>query len=113
MAFSSDAVIKFKQSTAADVVANRVRIRPANTPFAADEPHEDVPVSEITVGSDGFSRIPFSRLAQGANLDGRYDVHVTAIDDAGGESPALEIDDQDFDFVLPDAPTEGSVESGQ
>ena len=112
MAFSRDAVLKFRQSASTDVVANRIRLRPANTPFVADEPFTDVPVAEVTVGEDGFSRVPFTRFAPN-DLDGRYDVHVTAIDDAGGESPALEIDDQDFDFVLPSAPTEGSVESGQ
>jgi hypothetical protein len=112
MAFSRDAVLKFRQSTAADVVANRIRVRPANTPFAADEPFVDVPVDPSRVGEDGFTRIPFTLFAA-EDLDGRYDVHVTAIDDAGGESTALEVDDQDFDFVLPDAPTEGSVESGQ
>ncbi len=110
MAFSKDAVLKFKQSVAADVVANRIRIRPANTPFVKDEPHVDVPVDASRVGSDGFTRIPFTLFAPD-DLDGRYDVHVTAIDDAGGESEtALEVDNQDFDFVLPEAPTEGSVE---
>jgi hypothetical protein len=110
MAFSKDAKIKFRQSTAADLVGNRVRIRPANTPAVKDEPFDDVALADVEVTPDGFSHIPFAALAHGQELDGRYDVHVTALDDAGNESEGfLEIDNQDFDFVLPSAPTDGSI----
>lgn len=110
MSFGPNAKIKFKQSVAADVVANRIRIRPANTAAVKDDPFEDVP--KPTPDADGFSRIVVGGLSQAQGLDGHYDVHVTALDDATppGESGFLEIDDVDFDFAPPDAPTEGSIE---
>ena len=104
-------ILRFKQSVSPDVVANRVRIRPANTPAQKDSPYEDV--AKPPVDTDGFSRIALDHLTQAQGLDGRYDVHLTAIDEAGHESPFLEVDNQVFDFVPPEAPTEGTVEGGR
>lgn len=98
---------RFRQSTSGDVVANRVRIRPANSPPVKDQPFEDVlnPVEN----PDGFTYIDLDPLQQAQGLDGQHDVHITAIDDAGNESDFLEIDNQTFDFVPPEAPTDGTV----
>jgi len=100
--------LRFRQSPDADVVANRIRIRPANTPAAKDTPYDDVPAP--TPDEDGYSRILLDDLPQAQGLDGRYDVHLTALDDAGNESPFLEVDDHVFDFVPPAAPTDGTIE---
>lgn len=107
MAQVKELVIRFKQSTSADIVQNRVRIRPANTPAAYDEPFDAVALP--TVDSDGFSRIPLANIPQAQGLDGQFDVHVTAIDEVGNESDFLEIDNQAFDIEPPAAPTDGSV----
>lgn len=105
--------LKFLPSTSTDVVAYRVRIRPANTPAALDAPFEDVPLAAIEpADAQGFVRLDLSLLTQMQGVDGRVDIHLTAIDDAVpvNESDFLEVDNEDFDFSPPEAPTDGSVE---
>jgi hypothetical protein len=99
--------IKFKQATAADVVSNRVRIRPANTAPLYDAPFQDLP--KPTPSADGYTYIPLITITAAKGLEGKYDVHVTALDKAGNESNFLEIDNQTFDLSPPDAPTDGSL----
>jgi hypothetical protein len=99
--------IKFKQSTATDVVSNRVRIRPAGTPGAYDTPFQDVP--KPAAAADGYTYIPLSAITAAAGLEGKYDVHVTSLDKSGNESNFLEIDNQVFDLSPPDAPSDGSI----
>lgn len=108
MAQVRQVVIKFKQSVAPDVVANNVRIRPANSVAAYDTPVDTVPAP--VPGEDGYCRIPLSAISQAQGLEGRYDVHLTAVDGAGNESDFLEIDNQVFDLSPPAAPTDGSLE---
>ena len=108
MALVKEVTIRFKQSASADVVTNRVRVRPANTPAAYDTPFDDVPAP--AVDSDGFSRIHAANVPQMQGLEGRFDVHVTALDARGNESDFLEIDNQLFDLSPPLAPTDGSLE---
>jgi hypothetical protein len=91
-----------------DAAHNVVRIRPANTPAAYDDPKDQVVAP--TPGADGFSRIPLADISQAAGLEGTYDIHVTALDAAGNESDFLELDNQTFDISLPEAPTAGSLE---
>lgn len=107
MAQVKDVVLRFKQSPSADVVANRIRVRPANTPAAYDTPSEDIP--RQAVNAEGFTEIPGGLITQFAGLEGRFDVHVTALDSRGNESDFLEIDNQLFDLSPPEAPTDGSV----
>jgi hypothetical protein len=47
--------------------------------------------------------------ALGVFTDGRYDIGVTAVDDAGNESSMAVKNDVPFDFVAPDAPSELEV----
>ncbi len=101
-------VLRFRQSPSADVVSNRIRIRPANTPAAYDTPFN--PATPPPASADGFTRIPFADIPAAAGLEGQYDVHVTALDQRGNESDFLEIDNQTFDLSPPDAPTDGAVE---
>lgn len=107
MSLGPNARIKFKQALAPDVVANRIRFHPANTEPDKATPYDEVPKPDAD--ADGFTYITVGTLPKAAGLDGRYDVAVTAVDDAGTESPFLDIDDVDFDFAPPDAPTDGSV----
>lgn len=100
-------VIKFKQSTSADTVANRIRVRAANTAPVYDTPFVDIP--KVTPDADGFSRIAVSLVAQLTGVEGRRDIHLTAIDGVGNESDFLEIDNQLFDLSPPVAPTDGSI----
>lgn len=108
MAKIKELVLRFKQSTSADVVANRIRIRPANTPAVYDTPFDDIPL--VAPSADGFTRIPLVDIPSAAGLDGQYDIHITAVDEVGNESDFLEVDNQTFDISPPDAPTDGSVE---
>lgn len=107
MSFGPQSRIKFKQSVSEDVVANRVRIQPAHSTPDLSYAYDEVP--KPTPEADGYSYITVGDLPKAANLDGRYDIHVTAVDDAGIEGDFLEVDDQDFDFVPPAAPTDGSI----
>lgn len=108
MALVKEIVIRFRQSTSTDVVKNRIRVRPANTPGAYDSPFDDV--SPPTPDADGYTRIPAANVPQMAGLEGKYDVHVTAVDARGNESDFLEIDNQTFDLSPPAAPTDGASE---
>ncbi len=101
-------VVRFRQSTAADVVANRVYIHAPNTPFDKNNPFDEV--LKPAADNDGYTRIPFANLPKAAGLEGQYDVDVTAVDGRGNESDPLELDNQTFDLSPPDAPTDGAVE---
>lgn len=101
-------VIRFKQSVAADVVANRVYIHAPNTPFDGSGAFDEItPVP--TPDADGFTRIPLVNVPKAAGLEGNFDVDITSVDSSGNESDPLEIDNANFDLSPPDAPTDGSV----
>lgn len=100
-------VVKFKQSVSADTTANRIRVRAANTAPLYDAPFIDVP--KVTADADGYSRISVSLISQLTGVEGRRDIHITAIDAVGNESDFLEIDNQLFDLSPPAAPTDGSI----
>lgn len=104
--------LRFKGSSSADLAGYRIRIRPPNTPPAFDAPYEDIPLTAVSVDEEGVSRIDLLGLQQMQGVDGRVDIHLTAIDDATppNESGFLEVDNEDFDFSPPEAPSEGSVE---
>jgi hypothetical protein len=108
MAQVKELVVRFKQSTAADVVKNRVYIHAPNQPFSESNPFDEV--AAPVPNADGFSRISFADLPKAAGLEGFYDVDVTAVDARGNESDPLEIDNQLFDLSPPPAPTDGSLE---
>jgi hypothetical protein len=99
--------IRFRQSPAPDVVSNRVRVRPANTVAAYDTPFQDVP--KPVPGADGYTLIPVASITALTGVEGRRDVHVTAVDANGNESDFLEIDNVLFDLSPPAAPTDGSI----
>jgi hypothetical protein len=107
MSLVKDPIVRFRQSTSADVVSNRIRVRPANTGAAYDAPFQDFP--KPAPGTDGYSRIPVSSITAMTGVEGRRDIHITALDSVGNESDFLEIDNQLFDVAPPAAPTDGSV----
>ncbi|MFO7306692.1 MAG: hypothetical protein C0P74_014370 [Gammaproteobacteria bacterium] len=108
MAKVKDIVVRFRQSVSPDVVVNRIRVRPANTPAAYDTPYDDV--TPPPPDADGYTRIPAANIPSFAGLEGQFDVHITAVDARGNESDFLEIDNQTFDLSPPEAPTDGSIE---
>lgn len=108
MALVKEIVVRFRQSTSADVVSNRIRVRPANTPAEYDTPFDDVP--KPTPNADGYTRIAAADIPSMSGLEGQYDVHITAVDARGNESDFLEIDNQTFDLSPPEAPTDGATE---
>jgi hypothetical protein len=110
MAQVRNILLRFRQAAAADVVANRVRIRPANTPAAYDEPFHQL--DGLVPDGQGYVQVPLASIPQAAGLEGTYDVHITAVDAVGHESDFLELDQQTFDLSPPDAPTDGSIVYG-
>lgn len=108
MSLVKEVVVRFRQSDSADVVSNRIRVRPANTPAEYDSPFDDVP--KPAADADGYTRIPAANIPAMQGLEGQYDVHITAVDGRGNESDFLEIDNQTFDLSPPNAPTDGATE---
>ena len=108
MSHIKELTLRFKQSTAADVVKNRVYVHGPNQPFDPAAPFDEI--AKPTADADGFTRIPLANLPKLNGLEGQYDIDVTALDAAGNESDPLEIDNQTFDLSPPDAPTDGAVE---
>lgn len=104
-------IAAFVQSTSGDVEANRVRIVPANSPMTYDIAYDEIrPVP--APDPDGKTRIDLSKLQGAAGLDGVFDVGITAVDERGQESGFLLLEDGNFDFSPPVAPTEGQFEDG-
>jgi hypothetical protein len=108
MAQVKEVVVRFRQSVSTDTVANRIRVRPANTEPAYDSPFDQV--TPPAPDADGFTRIPAANIPAMQGLEGQFDVHITAVDARGNESDFLEIDNQTFDLSPPSAPTEGAIE---
>ena len=104
-------IAAFTQSDSGDVVSNRVRIVPANSPMTYDLAYDEIEPPPAP-GTDGKTRIDLSTLQVAAGLDGLYDVGITAVDERGQESGFLMLEDGNFDFSPPSAPTEGQFEDG-
>lgn len=101
-------VASFVQSASGDVVANRVRIVPHDVAFSFGAAFTEVPAP--VPGGDGRSRIDLAQLPNAQDLDGVFDVFITARDARGNESDPLHLDDVSFDFSAPAAPTDGRVD---
>lgn len=104
-------IAAFTQSVSADAEANRVRIVNANDPMTYDVEYAEIrPLP--TPDADGLTRIDLSTLSISAGLDGTYDVGITAVDERGQESGFMLMEDGNFDFSPPSAPTGGQFEDG-
>lgn len=109
MSLIKEVVIRFTQSVAADLAANRIRIHPANSVPSYSTPFDEIrPIP--APDADGFTRIPLANVPKANGLEGQFDVAITAVDTTGNESDFLDIDNATFDLSPPDAPTGGSVE---
>lgn len=97
--------LRFTPSASADAVGYRIYILKDGTEFDYGDVYHEVPdlkdgqKIEVDIGSLSVAPIE----------SGVYDIYVTAIDAFGNESNAMEIQDKTFDFVAPEAPTEGEV----
>jgi hypothetical protein len=98
--------IVFPPSVAADVVNYRMYY--VDTGGTLDYSSLFVDLPNQTPDPDGDMRFDASALVDTNDnpvfTDGRYDIGVVAIDDAGNESPMSKMMDVPFDFVAPDAP---------
>ncbi len=105
-------VLRFTQSTAADLTGNRIRVTPDGTPFSYDLPAATL--LGLVPDEDGFTRVDLATLPLFEDLEeGTYDVWITALDDnepEPNESDPLEVADAVFDFDPPAAPTDGVIE---
>lgn len=104
-----EVVIRFRQSSSPDVVANRVYVLPANSPHDPAAPFDEIRPPPAP-NSDGYTRIAAADVSRMQGIEGQFDVHVTALDARGNESDPLEIDNQTFDLSPPEAPTDGATE---
>lgn len=97
--------ITFPPSGSPDVVGYKMYYVDAGQPLDYNSPN--VSLGNPAVGSeDGKIRVDVAII--GVFSDGRYDVGIVAVDDAGNESSMSKLMDVPFDFVAPDAP--GTVE---
>lgn len=106
------AFIKFKQSTSADVVGNRVYVKTHNptSPITKANAEQQADVKPAPApDSAGYTSIEINALFP--TLDGAYDFGVASIDDQNNVSSLLTqgFVNIDLDFVAPNPPTEGSV----
>lgn len=93
--------LRFRPSTAADVVEHRLR---ENADY--DEPFVRVTKA---ADADGYVRIPASTIPFLSGIeDDVVSVFVTAADEVGNESDFLTVTGP-LDLVAPDAPTEGGL----
>ncbi len=86
----------------------RIRVAPANSTPVYSEEFADVTNPQA---SGGRVRINLLDLPLFKGIEGVRDVHVTALDSAGNESDFLEVDNVEFDFDPPAAPTDGRIEA--
>ena len=106
-------MLKFKPSTSQDVESYRLYLRP-------DEPNVQLTKYNATIQTDlgnppadpdGFIKINLQNVPDLADIDGMYDLGVSAIDDGGNASPLLlqGLADISLDFLAPSPPSEASV----
>lgn len=97
----ADRGFKITKSASADVVAYRVTLLQGGAAIGT----KDYPDASVVDPSDPNKRV-FDLAGDPAfpNLDGKYDVEVRTIDDAGNISPPL-LGALTLDFVAPEAPT--------
>lgn len=96
-----------------DAVSYRVYILPE---ISSDTVEDDVltgffyenPYSEVpnVIGDDGRISVDVGALNVTPEVEGTYDVYVTALDENGNESDPAVLDDARFDFTPPLAPTD-------
>lgn len=101
-------IASFVQSPNQGIVANRVRIVPDDVEFSYGAAFNEVPAP--VPSADGRSRIDLAQLPAAQNLEGTFDVYITARDARGNESDPLLIDDALFDFSAPTVPTDGRID---
>ena len=98
--------IRFKPSGSPDVTNYNLYYCDAGAGLDYDSSVVDL--GKPQVDADGYMRVDIAAL--GIFSDGRYDIGITSVDDAGNESSMTMLRDVPFDFVAPDAPTDLAVE---
>lgn len=68
-----------------------------------EHPSAEVPA---TIGEDGRVSVDLATLSVTPEVEGIYDIYVTAVDEAGNESDPALLDDAALDFTPPEAPTD-------
>ena len=106
MAKVREVKVRFKPSGSPDVVNYKMYYTDAGA--ILDYSSLFVDLGSPAPEADGFVRVDIAKL--GIFTDGRYDIGLVAVDDAGNESAMDKVLDVPFDFVAPDAPTESAVE---
>lgn len=108
--------LKFKPPTSAprnaDIAGYRLRVAPDAGPGSASKYSlAFIDLAKPPVDAQGFITVDLASVPALANLDGTFDLAVTAYDDAvpPNESDFLPIENANVDFVAPAAPTDGSV----
>lgn len=97
--------LRFSPSASADAVGYRIYILLDGMNFS-----HDAPFTEITDPKDGNKiEIDIGSLENAPTVEGTYDTFVTAIDGFGNESDPMVIENSVFDFVAPEAPTDGEI----
>jgi hypothetical protein len=97
--------LRFSPSASADAVGYRIYILLDGKNFNHNEPFVEIPDPK-----DGKKiEIDIGSLAIAPTVEGVYDTFVTAIDSFGNESDPMVIENSSFDFVAPEAPTEGEI----
>jgi hypothetical protein len=106
-------VLKFKPSEAVDVVSYKLYASPSENEEMLDKETAEfnVNLGKPEVDSEGFMNVALNDIPEVNDFEGEYDFGITAIDEAGNESPLLAegFQNVNVDFIAPDPPTAGSV----
>jgi hypothetical protein len=106
MAKVRSVTLKAKPSGSPDVVSYNLYYVDTGNVLDHNSPKIDLGMPAVNP-DDGKMHIDVSTL--GVFTDDRYDIGMTAVDDAGNESEMVKKLDVPFDFVAPDAPTDLEV----
>ena len=106
--------LKFKPPAAtprnADIVSYRLRVAPdGGVGSASNYNLAFIDLGKPALDPQGFIVVNLASIPSLANLDGTFDLAVTAVDDAGNESDFLPLEGAVIDFVAPNSPTDISV----
>lgn len=103
------AFLNFTKSGSPDVVGYNLYVQPM--PDSVSFNSEKIALGNPAADGNGVISIDISALPGMTTKDGRYNLGVSAIDDAGNESSLLTEGLQDIalDFAAPDPPTNANV----
>ena len=93
--------LKFKASPSPDVVSYKMYIEESPTEVTYDSESIDL---GNPVNPDGYVEVDLTKISELTTKDGKYNIGIVSVDEAGNESSMSKAADVPLDFVAPDPP---------